>query len=526
MSGNRITIKGIEALRKGKFQGTALSERGRITLKQADPSQTGSESSYLTFGTYTYEVALPPGSGVSEVVTLSPDLPVEEKTPTDKGGWPSVATDLITQVRFLQPDGKWTPCQPRNLLTGGDFADQNRNGLPDWTSLMQLRSGGMILFTDSYPVGSQAPSWNWWHGKEQRQRGNFVDKRETPPGASQSLRLERHTSKGQDTPEMRKDLVPPETTLTVSGWNRYDLGDQTSMGVMARFHEFNAEGDRINKYVLLGDDDFHQPTGRSSWRWRALTFTTMSGTVRLGIYPIRMITAQGRAWSANWEVREGSVYSGWGNPKAIFRETFHDLNGWELSHPAMISSVKTGYSTSHSLVMKPPPLAVATAIQKNLIPIQEGKLYAFRVAMQNDTSAKYEPTHETWVSCYLEFLDADKRIRDYVKAMVFRPVLQRPVGAAMVAPPASKFARFRLVASHITYGERQNITGAMTASFSALQLEESAYDATWIPRPPGAKIKFSVPVRATKMQIRSWLLSRDRRVTPSLGGYSVNLVRL
>jgi hypothetical protein len=145
--------------------------------------------------------------------------------------------------------------------------------------------------------------------------------------------------------------------------------------------------------------------------------------------------------------------------------------------------------------------------------------------MQNDASAKYEPTHETWVSCYLEFLGGENRVLDYVKAMVFRPVLQRPVGAAMMAPPASKFARFRLVASHITYGERQHLTGTMAASFSALQLQESAYDATWTPRPPGAKIKFSAPVRAAKMQIRSWLLSRDRRVTPSFGGYEVRLVK-
>jgi len=516
-----IRIEGAKQLCRGNLAGTELTKEGLITLKQAGVSSVDSKPIYSTFGTYTYEIALPVNSSVLQIAALAPEMPSQEKSPFKWSNWPCVTTDIITQVCFLQPNGEWTVWQPHNLLAGGDFNDKNQNGIPDWTNVFLQRSGHNSIFVDRSIIGWQPPENSWYCNNDMPLTGKFMDTIGLPIDASQSFRLERHTHDGQDVAEMCKDLVPPNATLTVSGWNCYDIEPKASMGVMARFHEYDAEGRRINKYVLLGDDDFHQPSGHSLWQWRALTFTTLPTTARLGIYPIRMITAQGQAWAANWEVREGAVYSEWGSSEAIFKEEFLHLDNWKLSHPAVSALKPSGYSGSHSLVMEPPPLVVATAVQKDFIQVQEGKLYAFRIAMQNDASEKYELTHETWVSCYFEFFDENKHFLDYVKAMAFRPSLERPIGAAMVAPPGSRFARFLLVASHIIYGDRKKITERMSASFSALQLEESAYNMTWTPRPAGAVIEFQMPVRATRMKIKSLLLSRDRLVSPSFSGYSI-----
>ncbi len=422
--------------------------------------------------------------------------------------WPVLATDIITQARFQLKDGRWTDWQPRNLLMGGDMADSDGDGIPDWASVMHLRESGNTMHADTSVSDWQPPVGDYWHGKTS-ESGRFVDRIEHPIGAVQSLRLTRGTSDGQDCAAMRLDLVPPDTDLTVCGWTRYDLGDRTSMGVMARFHEFDLEGNRVNKYVLLGDDDFHQPSGRSEWRWRALSFRSLPQTTFLNLYPIRMISAQGQARAANYEVRLGSVFSG--SKRPVFREDFESLDRWEVSGPA---------ESSGTLTLKPEPMKIVTATQKKPIEVKAGKLYAFRIAMQNDVPASYDKTHHAWMSAYLEFYDKDMKFLDYCKVMAFRPTLDRPAGAAMHAPEGSKYARFMLVASHICY-DGQQLAGSMRATFDDPQLEESAFDPAFTPRPSGP-ISLSVPSDAAKMEVRSFLLSREKHLLPSLAGYDIS----
>jgi hypothetical protein len=163
---------------------------------------------------------------------------------------------------------------------------------------------------------------------------------------------------------------------------------------------------------------------------------------------------------------------------------------------------------------------VVTATQKGRIEVKPGRLYAFRIAMQNDVPAHYEPTHQAWVSAYLEFYDKDMRFLDYCKAMAFRPTLDRPVGAAMHAPKGARYACFMLAASHISYGDRSAMEGPMRAYFDALQLEESDFDPTFTPR-PGGHVTADVPTGAEKMEIRTFLLSRESGVSPSFAGYEI-----
>jgi len=430
--------------------------------------------------------------------------------------WPVLACDIITQVRFLTKSGDWTEWMPRNILHGGDMEDSNRDGIPDYVSVMRIRQNRETIFADNKTSAWMPPPTDFWNGKVQS-KGRFVDTADAPPGAKQSLRLVRGVSDGQDTAAMRLDLVPPDTYLTVCGWTKCDIAG-TSMGVMSRFHEFNESGDRVNKYVILGDDDLHQPSGTSGWCWRALTFQSLPDTTHLNLYPIRMITAQGRAWAANFEIRLGTVFSEWGKGHVVFQEDFETLDRWEVSGAACLSGIAS--EGQRSLCLKPDPLQVVTATLKKNIKVKPGKMYAFRIAMQNDVPAHYEPTHQAWMSAYLEFYNSKGEFLDYCKVMAFRPTLTRPVGAAMRAPRGAHNARFVLVASHISYGEKTGMNGPMHAYFDALQLEESTFDAEFTPRPKD-EIALDVPPDAQRMEVRSFLLSRESHLRPSFKGYII-----
>ena len=505
---SHLSVGGAELLHRGTCTNLSLSPDHTLTLKPG-----------AFCGTCSLTLDVPAGNPKRVNVSV-----INPKTPPGNATlrlWPASATDIAAQVRFRLSDGRWTEWQPRNLLRGGDMRDSDGDGIPDWVSVMHLRDDGSNLFyADTRISDWMPPKKSYWDGKT-RASGTFVDAVEPPAGAWQSLRLNRPASGGgQDTAAMRLDLVPPDAELTVCGWTKYDLGNETSMGVMARFHEFDGSGNRVNKYVLLGDDDFHQPSGRSEWRWRALSFKSLPQTTFLNLYPIRMIGGKGRAWAANYEIRLGAVHSDWGSEQAIFRESFESLDGWEISGPGVGALSDKAVDGRSSLRLDPEPLKVVTATQKSCIKVEPGQLYAFRIAMQNDVPAHYEKTHQAWMSAYLEFYDKDMRFLDYCKAMAFRPTPGRPVGAAMHAPNGSRFARFMLAASHISYGDRTGMDGPMHAYFDALQLEKSDFDPAFTPR-PDADIRLDVPRSADKMEVRSYLLSRQRDLRPSFAGYTI-----
>lgn len=493
-----------------------LADRGTLSNVHVTPEGRIELDPGVSCGECAVELDVPPDARRVRVRTSDPGTPAGDE---DCRMWPVLATDIVTQIRFRLKDGKWTNWHPRNLLRGGDMADSDGDGIPDWVSVMRLRERGNTIYADTCPSDWRPPEGSYWRGRA-RERGRFLDRVERPPGAEQSLKLTRAASDGQDTAAMRMDLVPPDTELTVCGWTKYDLGGGTSMGVMARFHEFDLEGDRVNKYVLLGDDDFHQPSGRSEWRWRALSFRSLPRTTFLNLYPIRMITAKGRAWAANYEIRLRTVYSGWGGGRAVFRESFEALDGWDISGPgggALSEKAVVGHSC---LRLDPDPLEVVTATQRKYIAVEPGQLYAFRIAMQNDIPAHYDKTHQAWMSAYLEFYDKEMRFLDHCKVMAFRPRLDRPLGAAMHAPEGSRYARFMLAASHISYGDRAGMKGPMHAYFDALQLEKSDFDPAFTPR-TGEDVSAEVRAGADKIEIRSFLLTREKHLTPAFGGYEV-----
>ena len=508
-----MIIRG-EELSSALSEGVVLDDRERLVLAQSGEGQT-----FQSYGAHTVSLELPAATDGVAVLPLSLDVPKSEESPRKWSHWPVAVCDVIVQTRFLLVDGSWSPWRPRNLLAGGGFEDKDGNGIPDGVTVMRLRSNGSELFVGTQTGPTPCPTNSWWREQTVLHSGSLVDTSELPPGVPAGLLLERDTSDGQDTAEMRRDLVPPGATLTVSGWNRYDIGTETSMGVMARFHEFDETGRRTGKYVLLGDDDFHQPSGTVPWRWRALTFTTMPDTVRLGTYPVRMIRAQGRAWAAGWEIRESSVFSPWGDGRIVFRDEFRDPEAWETDPPeAARFEAESGQGT---VVVSPAPGTVATLRQRVPFPLREKVLYAFRIDLGNRTSPAYDPTHDTWVSCYLEFRNGAGEVLDTVKAMAFRPDPAHPVGAAAFAPPGTRQGTLLLAASHKTYADSSRITGTMTATFRRLQVEESPYDPVWTPRPPDHALQEIIPEGARRMQVRARLMTRDPAISPSFSGYEI-----
>jgi hypothetical protein len=218
----------------------------------------------------------------------------EDSTDAMGLGFSSAQTDVVTQVRFLRPDGTWNPWTPRNLLAGGEFPDTNHDGIPDWTWVFQLRSDANAIFAD-WALADPLPLLPGWRKSSHRldlpPRGVLWMRRRRRPARCIPYAWGVTPRTARTPPKCGGISCPPGTALTVSG-DRYDIAGR-SMGVTARFHEFDSKGERLNKFVLLGDDDFPQPADSSPWRWRALSLTTLPTTLRLGIYPIRMIRAQG-----------------------------------------------------------------------------------------------------------------------------------------------------------------------------------------------------------------------------------------
>jgi hypothetical protein len=223
-------------------------------------------------------------------------------------------------------------------------------------------------------------------------------------------------------------------------------------------------------------------------------------------------------WAAGFEIREGSVFSS--TIPALFQEDFRSIDAWDLSDPAVAAAVRIGDGSIGALQIAPAPGQVVTAVQRTPVPLRGGVLYAFQIAMENRASLSYDPTHETWVSCYLEFLDESMKFLDYAKVQVFRPVLDRPAAAAALAPEGTRYARFVIAALHKTYGPN-TLAGSMVALFSRLALQQSTYDGGFRARSPTANLVPSCAPDAVAIQIRSRLLTRDRTVTPSLAGYDI-----
>jgi len=495
------TLAGDDLARSCRLELAVIDSDGRVRLAPA-----GAEGR-ATHGTIACELSFI--TPVQAITLRDPDAPVIAPPESAYPSWGVVFTDIVTQVRFRHKDGSVGEWLPRDVLSGGDFADSDASGIPDLTRVLVGPDPGWSYYADVATFGPPPPD-AWF---TLASRGDFASAAELPSVASDTLHLGPARDGVQYLATMAKTLIPPETTWTLSGWNRYDVPGIP--GVMSRFNEIDLTGDPITKYALVADDVVHVPTGSTGWTWRAFTFTTEPATVGLTIVPARVNATAGAMWAAGWELREQPVY---GHGKVVFAADFTSLDPWEASDPTNTHAIAIG--GVDALELDPPPHEIATATSRAMIPVTGGRLYAFHVAMENRAFVNYDRTHDTWVTCYLEFYDAQGVFLDYVKTQATRPVFERPVGAAMIAPPNAQFARFVLVAAHTSFAPNP-IDKTMSARFGALWLEESTYDPAFETRPSGWTLSPPADPDATALEIRSRLLSHDRVATPSFGGYEI-----
>lgn len=486
-----------------------LDKQGRVRLEALGTNEV------ITHGTIICDYKIAQHRSVTSVSVRARDVPMpQDQSPYS--WWPTLTTDVITQVRFRRADGSYSPWEPRNVLDGGDFADSNSNGIPDDVNvLVGDADQNWSIYADTQTIGPRPPDF-WLPPERILNQASLVDASDHPEGLGPSLHIHKPWMGGQQLASMATALLPPDATWTVSGWNRFEKMDAPDL--MARFHEHDSTGASLTKYVLLGDDDFHAPNGRSGWTWRALSFTSEPRTAGLMLIPARLTASPGDMWASAFEIREGSVFSS--TAPTLFQADFGTLDAWEVSDPAVTTAVRVGVGSIPALQISPTPGQVVTAVQRTPVPVREGALYAFQIAMENRASPSYDPTHETWVSCYLEFFDESMKFLEYAKVQVFRPVLDRPAAAATIAPAGARYARFFLAALHKTY-DGNELAGSMVALFSRLTLQESSYDPTFRARSRTTDIVPGCTPDAVAIQIRSRLLTRDRTTTPSLAGFDI-----
>ena len=495
-------------LQRCRFEDAKVAPDGRVRIAGEDAGITH------TSGAMTCDYQLADDAAVTVVTLLGEDVPVLQ-TAAEHGRWPLVATDIIMQARYLRSDGSYGPWEPRNVLLGGDFADQNQNGVPDSINvLVGDATDKWSLIADLEAVGP--PPDGFWLGRESIATKGDLVANDPNPASPTALRLTKPWTGGGLLASMTTALVAPSTTWTVSGWTRWDKPDGPDL--MARFHELDSSGQTTTKYVLVGDDDFHQPTGSSPWRWRALTFTSEPATTGLMLIPARFTASMGEMSSAGFEIREGSVFDP--AQPTVSEPDFSTLETWEISHPDAASVVSLGPGLEPGLQLVPSAGEVVTARQRNPFPVTAGRVYAFTVAMENRASAEYDSTHDTWVSCYLEFLDGSMRVLDHAKAQVFRPRLEHPVAAAATAPPGSMYGRFLVAGLHKTYSAKK-LEGRMTAVVGGLRVASSSYDPSFQPRPAQRSVALRRQPGSVAVQVRARLLTRDPGVQPSFRGLAI-----
>jgi hypothetical protein len=492
-----------------RFQGAEVAADGRIRIAGGE-GETGPTS-----GTVTCDYPLDHDGDVTTVGLLGEHVPVLQ-TAARFARWPLAATDIILQARHRFSDGRHGPWHPRNVLLGGDFADLNGNGIPDAVNVLVGDSSGnsWSLLADIAFAGP--PPEDFWLERSSIITSADLVANEPNPASARVLRVSKLWTGGGTMSTMTTALLAPSTTWTVSGWTRWDK--PPGPDAMARFHEVDRNANLTTKYVLVGDDDFHRPSGKSPWRWRALTFTSQASTTGLSLIPARLTSSSGEMAAAGFEIREGSLL----DPAAevVSEPDLAALDTWEISEPGAARVVASGGGLGPALQLDPAPGQPVSAHQRDPFPLTEGQVYVVTLAMENRASPHYDPTHETWVSCYLEFLDADLRVLDHAKAQVFRPRLEHPVAAAALAPPGTRYGRVLLAALHRTYGPEQ-LDGTMTALFAGLKVARTSYDPAFQPRPPQRSVTLPREPGAVGVQVRTRLLTRDPQVQPSYSGLVV-----
>lgn len=419
------------------------------------------------------------------------------------------ASDVILQYRLLQCNEAgycWSEWLPRNILPGGDFRDSNGNGIPDGVEILEF-NGKRAVWTDRPRDGLS----RYFHD---------VHEHATPllsvaMDDKRAFRFTKSHEDGQVIVQMHSDRIPTGAPLTVSGWNGWDLGTNQTMGLMSRFHELDAQGNRLNKIMFIGDDDWHQPGGRSTLKWRAVTFVPRERARRLNLYAARLISSSGTLETAQYQIQQDSLADKRHLGKCLADFSSFVLKEWSLSDSDLVSSA------SDCLSISPRPHSNAFALSP-AFELHGVNRACLVVEMDVQVPERYDdldPSHKAWASTYLELLDSAENVVDVIKLSVCRPRFGGVLASAGEVPPEAIKARLRLVASHQSYlqpHQKANMDGEMLCRWRNIRVYESLYPQEFRSRLDEQPPKPNEIAVCGAIQIRSLFLSDSPEESPIL----------
>lgn len=469
------------------------SERSGISLEN---EQTALLSENRDRGTLTWKITPENGERIRSVKISSHAESPENLNP---------AGDILVQLSWWK-NGKWSIWYPENILPGGSFRDADGSGLPDKTDI--------IAFNSETTLKSDLPSEvlpdMFSHHQISATPSLVSEVKETP-----YFVMEKPEEEGQVIVRMRSDRFPSSEFLTVSGWNGWDLGEAYTMGLMSRFHEIDRNGDRLNKIMFIGDDDFNEFGGMREFQWRAVSFQPRTKTRRLNLYVTRLISSAGTIGASRYQLRRDSLTNEEFHGKHITSIDFSNWRSWHTPEPRLIEQNPDG------LTLLPRPISNLWILSPSF-KIPAVARISFSVEMDASMPERYndrDPSHKAWMSTYLEFLDESEKIIDVVKISVCRPRWGSVLASAGERPRNCRRARIRLVASHKTYlpeEEEKNMDGMMICRWRNLEIFECLYPQKYRSRLDENPLEPGEIPEAEKYRIRAVLISDAKTPSPRL----------
>jgi len=290
------------------------------------------------------------------------------------------------------------------------------------------------------------------------------------------------------------------------------------MGLMSRFHEIEAGGNRLNKIMFIGDDDWHQPGGKSPLKWRAVSFVPREETRRLNLYAARLISSSGTLQAADYMIRQDTL-TGPSLSKSIRRFDMSDGEGWTFGDQSL------AVRTEGLIELRPAPHTNTFALSPEFDIPEVGRL-GFSVEMDVSVPERYndcDPSHKAWASTYLELLNDGDEVTDVIKISVCRPRFGNLLASAGEVPPETRRVRIRLVGSHQSYlssEQKANMDGEMICRWRNLEVFESTYPTQWEATAEEGQVLLG---SCSKFQVRATLLADDHDKSPILQAVIVGL---
>ncbi len=359
--------------------------------------------------------------------------------------------DIITQVRWADAAGKWSPWTPQNILANGDF----RDGVPPGCKRHVLGAGREAERWASAPVkpvGSAVPFW----------------RAPAAPGADVTFAAETGSN-------------------AEGGWDGVGvrLTDRAGRLVRQVFVSCSRGPNAAYRRMAAG---LAVPADAAVFEGLCVL-----GAAAEGAAPPEIRARNGAAVFAP-QTPEGVV---------LLSDRFADAKLWE---PARAAKSEWTAGASPSLMLMAGP-------------------------MHNPASAfRAEPTpftHQGWIAVHVTatISNAEAAVTlvfsDAQGAQLPERLSLRCQGAdgtyrAWACGPAPKGATHLRPVLQVAIAAGQ----AGTATFRSLEVRSSA-PPVFAPQPPIDRVALPAPVAARRIEVRSFLLSADPKLTPSFDGYEV-----